>query len=478
MAPKRATSSPARTRAKSPATTKSPATARAKSPVTTRAKSPATRAKSPAKSTKASPAKNSASISASAWLLLATTYFAYVCIYCARKPFAVAKSSIQSDLNVSNQALGNIDTALLTTYAIGQLSLGYAVHAVGRKWTLVLAFLLAGAFTAAFGLVDSPLAMGVLWGMAGLTAAPASPLFSTLVGEAVPDAVRGTVIGVWSSCENLGGVLANLIAAGVLSRQGWRAVFFVSGPVVAVWALALLLVVPRDAPPATKPATKSAKPKAAAASGVTPLSVPGVGAAAFAYTLTKCARYCLMFWLPYLLKSYIKMEESTAGYVSAVLDFCGTFGAILTGVACDTLYGGAALHTAMHLCAATGVCFILWAVACAVGASTAVHVMAIGSIGFFIAGPGGVLGASARGLVGYAGLAADAALISSVAGLVNGLASTGAVAQSLLAPQLVALLGWPGLFAVLGCAMLCAAVALRPAVAIEADALKKKSKTA
>ena len=47
-------------------------------------------------------------------------------------------------------------------------------------------------------------------------------------------------------------------------------------------------------------------------------------------------------------------------------------------------------------------------------------------------------------------------------------------AQSLLAPQLVKYLGWPGLFAVLGLAMLSAAVVLRPAVAIEAAALKKK----
>jgi hypothetical protein len=50
----------------------------------------------------------------------------------------------------------------------------------------------------------------------------------------------------------------------------------------------------------------------------------------------------------------------------------------------------------------------------------------------------------------------------------------GAVVQSLLAPQLVALLGWAGLFGVLGCAMLGAAIGLRPAVAIEAAALAKK----
>ena len=72
------------------------------------------------------------------------------------------------------------------------------------------------------------------------------------------------------------------------------------------------------------------------------------------------------------------------------------------------------------------------------------HVVAIISIGFFIAGPGGILGASARNLVGFAGLAKDAALVAAVSGLVNGSGSVGAVLQGLLAPQLVELLGWAG----------------------------------
>ena len=71
------------------------------------------------------------------------------------------------------------------------------------------------------------------------------------------------------------------------------------------------------------------------------------------------------------------MEESTAGYVSTILDLGGTLGAILTGVASDTLYSGASLHTAMHMCAATGLAFVFWAGACFIGATTLVHVLSI-----------------------------------------------------------------------------------------------------
>jgi len=175
--------------------------------------------------------------------------------------------------------------------------------------------------------------------------------------------------------------------------------------------------------------------------------VPGVGACSICYTLTKCSRYCLMFWLPYFLKTAVGMGQQQAATVASLLDLTGVPGAILMGVACDRFYGGAALKAAMHSCAITGLCFCLWATACAAGAaSTAVHVTAILTIGFFVAGPGGVLGASARGLVGYAGRAKEGALVAAVAGLVNGSGSVGAVVQGLLTTQILEYSGWAGLF--------------------------------
>jgi len=202
-------------------------------------------------------------ISARGWAVLIATYLAYVCIYCARKPFSVVKSTVQKEQGLSSQELANIDTALLTFYAVGQLSLGLIVSLCGgRKRALVLAFLLAGAATAAFGTADSALPMTASWALAGLFAAPASPLFSIIVGESVPDKVRGTAIGIWSSCENLGSALANNVAAKALSSMGWRYAFFVSAPLVAVWSLVLVAVLPADsAPTEQKKEAKTEAPK-------------------------------------------------------------------------------------------------------------------------------------------------------------------------------------------------------------------------
>ena len=189
--------------------------------------------------------------------------------------------------------------------------------------------------------------------------------------------VRGTAIGIWSSCENLGGVFANNVAAKALASYGWRSAFFVSGPLVAIWSVVLWAVLPADST-ATSVSKKEKGKAKSDAPATSALSIPGVAATAGAYTLTKCARYCLMVWLPYFLSKAPEgphFSPAAAGSIASLLDLAGTIGAIATGVACDRLYGGATLRAASHLCAATGFSFCVWAVACLYGANANVHVM-------------------------------------------------------------------------------------------------------
>ena len=77
---------------------------------------------------------------------------------------------------------------------------------------------------------------------------------------------------------------------------------------------------------------------------------------------------------PVLLVLFGATSAATVGLMlMAMLNCTLMLVAILTGVATDTLYSGCALHTAMHLCAATGVCFLGWAGACVAGATTLMH---------------------------------------------------------------------------------------------------------
>ena len=69
---------------------------------------------------------------------------------------------------------------------------------------------------------------------------------------------------------------------------------------------------------------RAAKAKAAeaksGAAGQPPsaLTLPGVRSVGAAYTLVKMARYCLMFWLPYFLSTYVLLSPAAAGSVAAL----------------------------------------------------------------------------------------------------------------------------------------------------------------
>ena len=56
----------------------------------------------------------------------ALTYILYICFYLARKPFSTIKDSLKdpNELNLTDEKLGQIETAFLITYAAAQFIVG------------------------------------------------------------------------------------------------------------------------------------------------------------------------------------------------------------------------------------------------------------------------------------------------------------------------------------------------------------------
>lgn len=425
-------------------------------------------------------------MSNSVLFLFALTYVAYAVLYLARKPVSVVKTTLELELKMSVAALGRIDSALLLAYTAGQLLLGRTVALFGRTLPLVLAFALSGASTAAFGLASSSGAMTAAWAASGFFAAPANPLMVILIGELFPASMRATAIGSWASSQQLGGVTANLIAAYVLKTSGWRAVFLVSGGLIAAFAPLLAVALTLCSPTASAPVTPKRAIKRAKAGVISPakmsaspLSVRGSAAVAASYSLVKMARYCLMFWLPFFLAKYCGLSPPSAAGVATAFDVGGALGNLAAGVVCDRLYGGRMLLASLHLCLATAASFLGWAGLCFATAGRppplGLHVLFISLVGFFIAGPDGILGGGAsRTLVDYSPeTAGDRTLYAGVSGMVNGCGSIGALVQGLFTSQLVGAVGWSGLYLALGAATLGGAGALLPAVAVEEEAKKQ-----
>lgn len=427
----------------------------------------------------------SPSVSRGSIAFFVLTYLAYVAIYFARKPVSVVKATLETELGLSRAALGTIDTALLTAYAIGQFIIGLTVRVLGRDGALVTAFAACGVLTAAFGFATSAGMMAALWGGSGFFAAVVHPLMVLLVVDLFPPSMRASAVSIWQTSQQMGGVTANAVASAVLSRRGWRAVFHSSGAIVGAFAPLLAIALYARAGAATNgsPAVVQARQGGSKAAAPRSLSsLAGLRSVGVAYTMVKMARYCLMFWLPYFFAKHVKTGPAMAALISTVFDMAGVLGSLFGGFVCDSFCGGRMLGLTLPLSLATSLAFAGWAVVCLLERGGpplmggALHVVAMAVVGFLIASPDGVLGGpAARNLCDYAGAADDRELAAAASGLINGCGSVGSILQGVLTAGLVDAVGWPGLFLSLSLAMVGAAVAVQPAAMLERQFLQRRA---
>jgi len=418
--------------------------------------------------------------------LFVLTYVAYAAIYFARKPVSVVKSTLESELGLTRSMLSVVDTALLGFYMVGQFLTGSLVKVLGRSLPLTLGYAVCGVATVAMGFSSTATAMSVFWALSGFFQACVNPLLVIFVADLFPASMRASMVGLWQTSQQVGGIAANAFAGALLRVSGWRAVFISSGALVAAFSPILALVMlyaARTAPASGSAAAAPTKAKVAPttkASGRSPLSVPGVTSIAVGYTLTKMSRYCLMFWAPYFLSNHVKMDASAAALMATIFDITGVLGSISSGLLCDRLLGGRMITAQLPFLAAAALSFGVWAAVCVaekVAGQTykSAHIAAMALVGFCVAAPDGVLGgAASRNLCEYAG-SSDVALAAAASGLVNGCGSIGAILQGGLTAQLVDRVGWAGLYATLAVAMTATIVAVLPAVSVEVKAMRQES---
>lgn len=472
--------------------------------------------------------------------IFALTYTAYAVIYVSRKALSVVKTLIQEDLGISAYGLGTIDSAFLGTYAIFQVFLPSLSDYRGVRPVLVASFVGAAVFCLLFGLGQSAQALTAAWLCEGISHAAVFAVLIKAVSLWFPAPRRSAMLGFWTTSQQVGAIVATMVATYVSTHFGWRAVFYVAAIITAAAALLIYVYLPEppeaipckiqslesveltavDVPPKRRKygklssaaadedrasSTRSAsspppgasldmdieEPSPAENGSVTRLTaegsdhavppcpprgfwdvvrVPGLLLCGVAYFCVKLVRYALLFWLPFFLVTQKGLTPAIAGYSSMLFDAGGVAGAIATGYMIQTVFRGHKFVATACLCIATGCALIVLAFTAlppeVTGAAdlppdftTTLALMAI--VGFLIAGPDSVLGASAAADVCERTPGANDRL-STATGIVNGLGSFGGVAQGYVTAVISETLGWPALFIALGCACFGGTVALLP----------------
>jgi MFS transporter, AAHS family, 4-hydroxybenzoate transporter len=129
---------------------------------------------------------------------------------------------------------------------IGGLIGGLAGDRFGRRPTLIGCVALFGALTCLMALIDSIAALSVLRLLAGIGLGGAMPNAATLASEYVPTRRRPFAVTATIVCIPLGGALAGELAAFVIPRNGWRALFLVGGALALAISAVLWKLIPES----------------------------------------------------------------------------------------------------------------------------------------------------------------------------------------------------------------------------------------
>jgi OPA family sugar phosphate sensor protein UhpC-like MFS transporter len=378
----------------------------------------------------------------------ALSWLAYASYYVGRKGFSVVKSAVAREQGLDASALAWIDTTYLAAYACGQLPSGIAADRWGARWVVSLGMLLSAAACMLFGWSNGAGAFAVCFAINGVAQATGWPGSTKMVAEHTRPEARGRVMGLWSTCYQVGGVAATALATWCLAHLGWRAAFRLP----ALW-LALIALLVMSLAPSAAPATTQSAPRAALSRNALRNKV--LYSYGTSYFCIKLIRYSLLFWLPYYLHAAAGLSEVASGYVSTAFDAGGVLGSIGLGYASDKLPRARGLVAAAGL---IGLAAALLAYANVAASSIAWHCGALALIGMLLFGPDSLISGAA------AQEAASATEAATAVGLVNGMGSVGALFQGVLTVSVQQAFGWDALFRVFVGLSLVAAACLSPAL--------------
>ena len=177
----------------------------------------------------AAPTRIRYSIVLLALLVDMTSYMDRVCI-------SVAGPAIEQELALSKLQMGWVFSIFSLAYFLGQTPWGVLADRLGARKIVAGAILWWSAFTGLTAAAWSYLSLLVIRFSFGAVEAALSPAIASAFSRWVPVAERSTAFGAFLSGGRIGGAIAPPIAAFLLLRYGWRAMFVAFAGLGLAWA--------------------------------------------------------------------------------------------------------------------------------------------------------------------------------------------------------------------------------------------------
>jgi sugar phosphate permease len=369
--------------------------------------------------------------------VFALTWLSYASYYFGRKGFSIVKAELSDRFRISTRELGIIDTGYLAAYSVGQFVMGFIGDRIGSRKLLGFGMLAVAASVASFGLARTSVFFFIFFLLNGFFQASGWPGNVKAMATWFSARERGKFMGAWSTCYQIGGLVAAALATYCFKHYGWQSAFFIPGLLIAIVGIIILFTLPE------KPTEIAAK-TAADTSNAAPIDRwaiyrnPVIWSLGASYFCIKLIRYSILFWFPYYMTKVLGYEKSTAGYHSISFEVGGVLGSIVVGWISDKYFPGRRRQIASVMVLLLAIALFGYVQVASI--SKMMNFIGMALVGFCLFGPDTLIaGAAAQDIGGKYD-------VGKAAGFVNGVGSVGAIFQGLVTSEVSAKYGWNTLF--------------------------------
>jgi len=272
---------------------------------------------------------------------------------------------------------------------------------------------------------------------------PCWPSCCKAISTWFPSTQLNSVIGLLSTSVFIGGAGGTALAVHLQSTYGWRMVFIFPS-LVAIILSVLVFWFLKAAPDdliGSGPGSNNKigqTPSSSSPSMATLLRIPTVVEITLTVLCLKIVRYCIFLWLPMYLAHYVNYTVASAGLFSTLFDIGGSFGSPAIGFLLDSRFPNRPLFGLWLCITISSVCLALFATSG--GIFLGIMLLLAGATN---GGADSLLAGSISMRLGEENGNVGAALT----GLINGIATLGAVIEGPMFGWVADHWGWGWMFA-------------------------------
>lgn len=150
---------------------------------------------------------------------------------------SVAGSSIMSDLNLSPEEWGWVQSAFILSYGLMQIPMGAFGDRRGHRKVLALIVVWWSLFTALTGMAGGLASLLLIRFMFGVGEAGSSPCSTGVISRWFEKHEVGKAQGYVWAASRMGGALTPFVVIPVMMWLGWREAFYLLGALGVVWSI-------------------------------------------------------------------------------------------------------------------------------------------------------------------------------------------------------------------------------------------------